>query len=271
MMDRVGFDHAERRRPHASLRRSLPLAVSVLVLLVLGCLLGAAVTAGAASAAKPGKPTAKTPKGTITITTPTFTWTKPSGPPGTKCASTRAASSCSRRPASPRPRGRRRRPCPRRRTSRGRCGPATPVAPAWSSSLAFKMAVSTTKAITAFSFQGLVTGRRRRHRPRRPHDRPDRALRDRRQRLVATFTTTGASVKVGSRPGERHDANDFTNPVTYTVTAADASTQDYVVTVTGRRAGDRPGIRRRQDRLRPEERRPRLCRGAAARPDLSQW
>jgi hypothetical protein len=51
--------------------------------------------------------------------------------------------------------------------------------------------------------------------------------------LVATFTTDGAVVAVGSIPQESGvTANDFTNPVTYTVTAADASTQDYVVTVT---------------------------------------
>jgi uncharacterized repeat protein (TIGR02543 family) len=51
--------------------------------------------------------------------------------------------------------------------------------------------------------------------------------------LVATFTTTGASVKVGSTV-QTSDVtpNNFTSPVTYTVTAADASTQDYVVTVT---------------------------------------
>ena len=51
--------------------------------------------------------------------------------------------------------------------------------------------------------------------------------------LVATFTTTGASVKVGSTVQvSGTTANDFTSPVTYTVTAADASTQAYVVTVT---------------------------------------
>jgi hypothetical protein len=51
--------------------------------------------------------------------------------------------------------------------------------------------------------------------------------------LVATFTTTGVSVKVdstlqvsGSTP------NNFTNPVLYTVTATDATTVTYTVTVT---------------------------------------
>jgi transcriptional regulator CtsR len=51
--------------------------------------------------------------------------------------------------------------------------------------------------------------------------------------LVATFTTTGASVKVGTTvQTSGTTANNFTSPVTYTVTAADASTQDYTVTVT---------------------------------------
>ncbi|MCD9024799.1 S-layer homology domain-containing protein [Cohnella silvisoli] len=50
--------------------------------------------------------------------------------------------------------------------------------------------------------------------------------------LVPTFTTTGASVKVGNDMQlSGATAQNFTNPVTYTVVAADGSTQDYVVTV----------------------------------------
>jgi len=50
--------------------------------------------------------------------------------------------------------------------------------------------------------------------------------------LVATFATTGAAVAVGATPQvSGTTANDFTGAVTYTVTAADASTQDYLVTV----------------------------------------
>ena len=50
--------------------------------------------------------------------------------------------------------------------------------------------------------------------------------------LVATFTTTGASVKVGSTVQVNETtANDFTSPVVYIVTAVDATTQDYTVTV----------------------------------------
>lgn len=51
--------------------------------------------------------------------------------------------------------------------------------------------------------------------------------------LVPTFTTTGASVKVGTTVQvSGTTANDFTNPVAYTVTAEDGSTQVYTVTVT---------------------------------------
>jgi hypothetical protein len=51
--------------------------------------------------------------------------------------------------------------------------------------------------------------------------------------LIATFSTTGASVAIGpTSQSSGITANDFTNPVTYTVTAADGTTQDYLVTVT---------------------------------------
>jgi hypothetical protein len=50
---------------------------------------------------------------------------------------------------------------------------------------------------------------------------------------VASFTTTGVSVKVGATTQTSGTtANDFTSPVTYRVTAGNGSTQDYVVTVT---------------------------------------
>ena len=51
--------------------------------------------------------------------------------------------------------------------------------------------------------------------------------------LVAIFTTTGASVKVGSTVQiSGTTANNFTSPVIYTVTASNATTQDYTVTIT---------------------------------------
>lgn len=51
--------------------------------------------------------------------------------------------------------------------------------------------------------------------------------------VKATYSTTGVSVTVGGVPQiSGFTDNDFTSPVTYTVTAADGTTQDYVVTVT---------------------------------------
>ena len=51
--------------------------------------------------------------------------------------------------------------------------------------------------------------------------------------LAATFVSTGASVKVGTIVQTSGTTpNNFTSPVTYTVVAADGSTQAYIVTVT---------------------------------------
>jgi hypothetical protein len=51
--------------------------------------------------------------------------------------------------------------------------------------------------------------------------------------MVATFSTTGTGVTVLAAPQTSgNTANDFSAPVTYTVTAADSSTATYVVTVT---------------------------------------
>ncbi|MGP1679858.1 MAG: ice-binding family protein [Burkholderiales bacterium] len=51
--------------------------------------------------------------------------------------------------------------------------------------------------------------------------------------LVATFTTTGTGVMVGTTAQtSAATANDFTNPVAYIVTAEDGSTATYTVTVT---------------------------------------
>jgi hypothetical protein len=51
--------------------------------------------------------------------------------------------------------------------------------------------------------------------------------------LVATFSTTGTGVKVGTTvQTSTATSNNFTNPVAYIVTAADASTATYTVTVT---------------------------------------
>ena len=60
-------------------------------------------------------------------------------------------------------------------------------------------------------------------------------------RLVATFTTTGSSVAIGvTAQASGTTSNDFTNPVTYIVTAANSSTASYVVTVTVSAIGPSP-------------------------------
>ena len=54
--------------------------------------------------------------------------------------------------------------------------------------------------------------------------------------LVATYTTTGASVSVGSTVQQSGiTTNDFTNSVVYTVKATDVTTQDYTVIVVENR------------------------------------
>jgi len=93
----------------------------------------------------------------------------------------------------------------------------------------FTVAASTAKQITAFSFaspaaSGVITG-------------TAIALTvpygTERNGLVASFATSGASVKVGdTTQTSGATANNFTSAVTYTVTAADETTQSYVVTVS---------------------------------------
>ncbi len=93
------------------------------------------------------------------------------------------------------------------------------------------VAANTAKALTAFSFAGLgvngtITESAKTVALTVPYGTDITAL-------VATFTSTGASVKVGTTvQTSATTANNFTSPVTYTVVAADGSTQAYVVTVT---------------------------------------
>lgn len=59
--------------------------------------------------------------------------------------------------------------------------------------------------------------------------------------LIATFSTTGSSIAVGSAVQVSGTTiNNFTNPVQYVVTAADGSTTTYTVTVTVAAAGPAP-------------------------------
>jgi hypothetical protein len=233
MMERFGLDHAERPRARACRRRGLPLAGAMLALMLMACLLGAAATAGAAAAAKPGKPVAKAPKGTITVATPTFSWTKAKLATKYEVRVYQGSKQLIKKTGVTKTSWKTTKALPKgvNLTWKVRASNASGSG-AWSTSLAFKVAVSSAKAITAFSFQGLappVVG---------AVDQSAHTIAlyvplgtDVTQ-LVATFTTTGASVAVGATPQvSGTTANDFTSPVTYTVTAADATTQAYVVTV----------------------------------------
>ncbi|RTY39571.1 DUF1566 domain-containing protein [Chlorobium phaeovibrioides] len=101
-------------------------------------------------------------------------------------------------------------------------------------SIVVESAASSEKAITAFSFAGLtpsVTGTIDQTNHTVALTVPyGTTVTD----LVSTFTVSdGATVKVGSTSQTSGTtANNFISPKTYTVTAADGTTQDYTVTVT---------------------------------------
>ena len=220
---------------HASHVRRVPFAAALLVLLALCGLFGAAAPAGASAA--PGRPTAKAPAGTIATTTPTFTWSKAKGAARYEVRVYKGGKQLLEKTGI----GKSKRswtsslPLPtnlgltwkvRARNARG--------AGAWSTSLGLKIVPpSPQKAITAFSFQGLtppVSGVIVEPLHTIAVTVPSGADVS---ALVATFTTSGASVGVAGAPQvSGTTANDFTNPLTYTVTAADGATQAYVVTVT---------------------------------------
>jgi len=225
-----------KRMPRRALRAlTMALVPALLAALLLAGAALAAGHAGLGKGAKPGTPTAKAPAGAIATTTPTFTWSKAKGAAryelrvyqgSTQVLKMSALTklSCKSSKALP---------TDVALTWKVRASNAA-GAGAWSRSLAFTVVTaSSDKAITAFSFQGLtppvdgvITEAAHTIVLTVPHG-ADVSAR------MATFTTTGASVKVGAVVQVSGvTANDFTSPVTYTVTAADASTQDYVVTVT---------------------------------------
>ncbi len=221
-------------------RRTLPALITTFTLVLLAALLiaGAALAAGpesSAKVAKPGKPKATAPSGIVSSLSPTFTWTKAKRATkyevrvyeGRELLLSRTgirARTWTSRVALPtnvdlkwKVRG----------SAGSRVGP-------WSTALAFSIVpLSSAKAITAFSFQGLTppvvgTINEAAHTVAAtvPSGTSVTAL-------VATYTTTGASVAIAGTPqASGVTANNFSNPVTYVVTAADGTTQSYVVTVT---------------------------------------
>ena len=228
-----------RKRTHG---RALGALTTTLMLALLAALLlaGSALAAGhegpgGKSAAKPGRPTAKAPSGTMATATPTFTWSKARGATryevrvyegstlllhktGIKKLSWQSSKALPTNVAL---------------TWKVRAGNAA-GAGAWSRSLTFRIVPpSPEKALTAFSFQGLTppaTGviLETLHTVALTVPAGTNVT-----ALVATFATTGVSVAIaGTLQASGTTANNFSNPVTYTVTAGDGTTQAYVVTVT---------------------------------------
>ena len=227
--------HKKRAQGRSPRALTMTLVLALLAALLLAGTALAAGHEGVGRSAKPGKPTAKAPTGAIATTTPAFTWSKVKGAARYELRVSEGSTLRLKKSGLT-------------RTS-WQSGEALPTnvdltwkvrasnaagAGAWSKSLAFKVVTgSPAKAITAFSFQGLtppvdgvITEAAHAIALTVPHV-TDLTT------LVATFTTTGASVAVAGAPqASGVTANDFTSPLTYTVTAADASTQAYVVTVT---------------------------------------
>jgi hypothetical protein len=218
-----------RRR---SRRRRGPLAAALLALLVLLCLFGSVASANAAA---PGKPTAKAPKGTITQVKPTFSWSKASAAAKYELRVYQGSTQVLKKTGLTKLSWKSTAALPAnvdlswkvRGSGAGGVG-------AWSKSVAFKIVSGgPAKAITAFSFQalsppviGAITEADHTIAVTVPFG---TGVSD----LVATFTTSGAAVKVGGKTQvSGTTSNDFTHPVIYSVTAGDASTQDYAVTVT---------------------------------------
>ena len=220
-----------------------PLAAALLALLVLLLASPAPSRRRAPWPPPPGKPTAKAPKGTITTTTPTFKWSKAARAAKYELRVYKGSKLLLKKTGLTKLSWKSSKALPKNvsLTWKVRASNAR-GAGAWSKSLKFKVVTgSPAKAITAFSFQGLspaVTG---------TITEADHTIAltvpfgTDVSALVATFTTTGAAVKVGSAvQTSGTTANDFSSPVTYTVTAADASTQAYTVTVTVAACRDRP-------------------------------
>ena len=191
-------------------------------------LLAALLLAGTAlAAATPGRPTAKAPKGTITQAKPTFKWSKAPRAAKYELRVYKGSKLQLRKTGLTKLSWKSSRALPKKvsltwkvraRNARGNG--------AWSRSLKFKVVTgSPAKAITAFSFQGLsppVTGTVTEAAHTMALTVP---FGTNVSALVATFSTTGASVRVGATlQVSGTTANNFSSPVTYRVTAANAST-----------------------------------------------
>ena len=210
------------------------LAVALLTALLLASTALAAGDGGLGKGARPGKPTAKAPTGTITQAKPTFVWSRVRSATSYELRVYQGSTPLLRKGGIT------------KRT--WTCGKALPKtvnlswkvrawnanrACPWSGSLKFKIVStpSAAKAFTAFGFvspaaTGVINETLHTVAVTVPYGTNVTAL-------VAAFATTGVSVAVAGTPQVSGlTANNFTNPVTYTVAAVDGTTQAYTVTVT---------------------------------------
>ena len=210
------------------------LALALLAALLLAGAASAAIPEGSAkSAAKPGTPTAKAPVGTIAATMPTFKWSRAVGAAQYKLSVYEGSTLLFSKGGLSGLAWKSTKTLPQNVTLtwKVRAQSAGGLS-AWSGSLSFKIATaSQAKAITGFTVPGqtgatVIDEAAKTVALTVPSGTTVTAL-------VASFTTSGASVRVGATTQvSGTTANNFTSPVTYTVTAADATTQEYVVTVT---------------------------------------
>ena len=223
-------------------------ATLLLALLAALLLAGSALAAGpegrGGRSARPGTPTAKAPTGTIASAMPSFTWSKAKGAARYELRVSSGSALLLKKSGLTKTSWQSSEALPGgvALSWKVRASSAAGAAGAWSRSLAFTVAAApgAEKALSAFSFDGLS-----------PH--VEGVINEAAHAialtvpagtnvtaLVASFTTSGAAVLVGVIPQVSGlTANNFTSPVTYTVTATDASTQAYLVTVT--LAGKPPG------------------------------
>ena len=202
--------------------RTLRLLTATLLMTVLAVLL---LAGSALATTRPGKPSAKTPTGTVTTTTPTFKWGKAARATKYELRVYQGSTQKLRKTGITKLSWKSSKTLPRGVSLtwkvRGRNAGGNG---AWSKRLTFKVRRNR-KAITAFSFSspaatGVIDRTLHTIALTVPYGTAVTAL-------VPTVTISGASVSPAS--GAAHD---FSSAVTYTVTAANGTTQAYTVTVT---------------------------------------
>ena len=213
-----------RTTKRSTQRRPLRALTMTLVLTLLAALLLAGT---ALAAAKPGRPTAKAPTGSIATTKPTFNWSKAKGASKYELRVYQGSALLLKKTGLKKTSHEAVKALPTNVTLTWKVRAANAAgAGAWSRSLTFKIVpANPAKVITAFSFAspaatGVINEAAHIIALTVPYGTDVSAL-------VPTIAISGAAVSPAS--GVAHD---FANPVTYTVTAADATTQTYVVTVT---------------------------------------